>query len=160
MKILKLAIISAIVLFGLVFIISSFMPSTVKVSRATDIDAPFDSVKKYLSDIRNWEKWNLYVDTFTNKQYPSATSLTSDQVNINITSVIDSTIKAEWHQKKTNFTSGYYLVAHDNMTTVQWFFEFKVKWYPWEKFASMVYDQQLGPIMEKSLGRLKEQGAK
>ncbi|MDH7462872.1 SRPBCC family protein [Chitinophagaceae bacterium 26-R-25] len=158
MKILKLAIISAVVLFGLVFIISSFMPSTVKVSRATDIDAPFDSVRKYLSDIRNWEKWNLYVDTFTNKQYPSATSLTSDQVNISIVSTSDSTIKAEWHQKNTIFTSGYYLVAHDNMTTVQWYFDFKVKWYPWEKFASMVYDQQLGPIMEKSLARLKEQG--
>src|SRR6516225_10070837 len=104
MKILKLAIISAVVLFGLVFIISSLMPSTVKVSRATDIDAPYDSVYKYLSNIRNWEKWNLYVDTFTNREYPSDKSLTSDQVNINITSTSDSTIRAEWHQKNTVFS--------------------------------------------------------
>lgn len=156
MKIIKLALISAIVLFGLVWLISLLMPSSVRVSRAVDINAPYDSMHKYMSDIRTWEKWNKFVDSFSNRQYPSSTTLTSDQVNISITSTTDSIIQANWKQKNTDiFTSGYRLIPHDNITTVQWYFDFKVKWYPWEKFASMVYDQQMGPVMEKSLAELK-----
>jgi hypothetical protein len=31
-----------------------------------------------------------------------------------------------------------------------------LKWYPWEKFASIIFDRQLGPYMERSLGNLKK----
>jgi hypothetical protein len=39
---------------------------------------------------------------------------------------------------------------------VQWYFDFVFRWYPWEKFSSIVYDKQLGPAMEKSLNNLKD----
>jgi hypothetical protein len=39
--------------------------------------------------------------------------------------------------------------------TVQWYFDFYLKWEPWEKFSSIVYDKQLGPVMEESLIKLK-----
>ena len=40
-----------------------------------------------------------------------------------------------------------------------WFglLKFHVKWYPWEKLASMFYDKQLGPMMEKSLVNLRNE---
>jgi hypothetical protein len=41
-------------------------------------------------------------------------------------------------------------------TVLQWTLHFHVKWYPWEKLASMFYDKQLGPLMEKSLGNLQK----
>jgi hypothetical protein len=40
-------------------------------------------------------------------------------------------------------------------TVVQWYFDFRLKWYPWEKFGSIVFDQQLGPSMESSLENLR-----
>jgi hypothetical protein len=39
---------------------------------------------------------------------------------------------------------------------LQWYFDIKLRWYPWEKFGSIVFDKQLGPPMEKSLGNLKK----
>ena len=36
-------------------------------------------------------------------------------------------------------------------TIVEWTLHFHMQWYPWEKLASMFYDKQLGPLMEKSL---------
>jgi hypothetical protein len=39
---------------------------------------------------------------------------------------------------------------------VQWYFDFEVNWYPWEKFGSILFDRQLGPSMERSLETLKK----
>ena len=52
--------------------------------------------------------------------------------------------------------SGIGTTPAGNATIVQWFFDFKVKWYPWEKFGSIVFDKQLGPSMEISLDQLKK----
>jgi hypothetical protein len=38
---------------------------------------------------------------------------------------------------------------------VQWQFEQKVKWYPWERLGSMMNDKILGTMMEKNLNNLK-----
>ena len=43
----------------------------------------------------------------------------------------------------------------EGSTTVQWYFDFHLKWYPWQKFQSIVYDKQLGPEMEASLENLR-----
>jgi hypothetical protein len=48
------------------------------------------------------------------------------------------------------------LIENGSVTTVQWYFDFVFRWYPWEKFSSIVYDKQLGPAMEKSLNNLKD----
>jgi hypothetical protein len=42
------------------------------------------------------------------------------------------------------------------VTVVQWQFEQKIKWYPWEKFGSMMNDKILGTMMEKNLGNLRK----
>ena len=52
------------------------------------------------------------------------------------------------------FGGGFNILAIDQDTahvTVEWYFDFYFRWYPWEKLKSMFYDKQLGPVMEKSL---------
>jgi len=39
---------------------------------------------------------------------------------------------------------------------VQWYFDFHLDWYPWQKFQSIIYDKQLGIPMENSLQQLKQ----
>jgi len=39
---------------------------------------------------------------------------------------------------------------------VQWQFEQKLKWYPWEKFASLMSDKIMGPMMEANLDELRK----
>jgi len=56
-----------------------------------------------------------------------------------------------------NITSGWYLHPGNAIgdMTVQWRMDFKLRWYPWEKFASLLFEKQYGTQMEEGLNRLK-----
>ena len=46
-------------LFLLALILISFLfPSTIKVSRSIEVNAPMDRVFDQVNDLRNWEKWS------------------------------------------------------------------------------------------------------
>ncbi|MFM7839980.1 MAG: hypothetical protein ACKO6K_10455, partial [Chitinophagaceae bacterium] len=51
----------------------------------------------------------------------------------------------------------YITRSGSSSSVLQWYFNFTVRWYPWEKFGSIIYDQQIGPAMERSLNNLKRQ---
>lgn len=157
MKLLKLGLISAIVFALLLTGISMLIPSQVRISRAIDIAAPIDSIKPYLHDVGAWEQWNLYIDSLRDKKRESAESLVAKDMSIRIYAQSDSSVMAGWTQPSgQKFTSQYRLIRQtDQLTTVQWYFDFTLDWYPWEKFSSIIYDQQFGPTMEKSLQQLR-----
>jgi hypothetical protein len=160
MRFLKLALISLVALFGIILLISLLLPSHVRISRAIDINAPVEKIYPLLSDIKQWEKWNEYVRAYHNR-IAETDMLKADEIAIFITGNRKSLVTADWQQPSGNkFGSGFAIIganiAHSHaITTVQWYFDFHLKWYPWEKFQSIIYDQQLGPIMEKSLTGLK-----
>ena len=156
MRFVKLGLISAVVLFGIILLISLLLPSHIRISRAIDIDAPADKIYPILADIKQWEKWNEYIRVYHNR-IAETDMLKADEIAIFITSKKDNLVTADWQQPSGNkFGSGFAIISnHTGHATVQWYFDFHVKWYPWEKFQSIVYDQQLGPIMEKSLAGLK-----
>ncbi len=156
MRVIKLAIISVIVLFGLITLMSAFMPSHLRVSRAIDINAGKKDIYNQVADIRHWELWNEYVRSYHNKKF-EADSLHADEISVVINDKTDSLVTSQWQQSTGNkFGSGFAIIAQDsNHTTLQWYFDFHLSWYPWEKFQSIIYDQQLGPVMEKSLANIK-----
>jgi len=156
MRFVKLGLISAVVLFGIILLISLLLPSHIRISRAIDIDAPADKIYPILADTKQWEKWNEYIRVYHNR-IAETDMLKADEIAIFITSKKDNLVTADWQQPSGNkFGSGFAIISnHTGHATVQWYFDFHVKWYPWEKFQSIVYDQQLGPIMEKSLAGLK-----
>jgi len=158
MRFLKLAFISAVVLFVVMLLISLLLPSHIRISRAIDISAPTEKIYPWLSDIKQWEKWNEYVRTYHNRIAETG-MLKADEIAIFVTGKKESLVTADWQQPSGNkFGSGFAIIGNNSRhsyTTVQWYFDFHVKWYPWEKFQSIVYDQQLGPVMEKSLANLK-----
>ncbi len=41
-------------------------------------------------------------------------------------------------------------------TTLQWYMDFKLRWYPWEKFSSLVFDKSYGGRMEQGLNNIKK----
>jgi hypothetical protein len=157
MRVVKLALISAVVLFGLITLMSSFLPSHVRISRAIDINIARKNVYDLVAHINRWEQWNEYIRAYHNKKLEDS-RLVSDEVIVTINGISDSLVAAQWkHPSGNQFGSGFAMIAQDNShTTVQWYFDFHLSWYPWEKFQSIIYDQQLGPVMEKSLVNLKE----
>ena len=157
MRIVKLALISAVVIFGIIFLLSLLIPSTVRVSRAINIDAPVDSVMLRLSDLRTWESWNEMMNNpqYKNVQYTEK-SFSADQLKVEVVSVTKDSVITDWHQQGgRDIHSGFATLTASGVTVVQWYFDFKLRWYPWEKIGSIIFDKQLGPPMEKSLNNLK-----
>ncbi len=157
MKLIKLAVISVVVLFAIITLISALLPSHIRISRAIDINTGRARVLPLLSDTRTWAQWNEFISHYQHIA-PATNKLEADDLTVNIIEQSDSLISSEWNKQGGNkFGSGFVVINQDSMhCTVQWFFDFHVKWYPWEKFQSIVFDQQFGPIMEKSLANLKK----
>ena len=155
MRFIKLLLISVIVLFLILTTIAALLPSDVRISRAIDINRPASVIYKEVAYLRNWENWNLYVQKMEGRQI-AGDSIKGKKLTITLVERKPTRVISEWKQLAgKNFTGGFNLIAHDSLTTVQWYFDFHFNWYPWEKFSSIVYDQQVGPAMQSSLENLK-----
>jgi hypothetical protein len=155
MRVIKLLVISAIVLFLILTTFAALLPSEVRISRAIDINRPAADIYPLIAEIRNWEDWNLFIQKLENRNWKDQ-GVTGKTLSVVITQKSDQAIITEWMQPDgKKFTGGFNLIPHHSLTTVQWYFDFTFMWYPWEKFSSIVYDAQVGPPMQESLVKLK-----
>ena len=163
MRFIKLGLISMIVFFLLATGISLLLPSYQRVSRAINIAVPMQKLVQTVSDLRTWGQWNQFTSasglTHVQLSSPSSDSgafLSSDQLELTMLYRPDS-IRLHWDQTKgRSFDGGFnFMQLRSDSSTVQCWFDFRVRWYPWEKFSSFFFDQQLGPVMEESLSNLK-----
>lgn len=159
MGIIKLGLISLFVFALIITGFSLFIPSHIRISKAIDINVSRDSVMSQVSDANNWKKW-----------YPGADSMElllvdgkvkgiyskTDQ-RILVTAVNDSTVLAvnSGANSKGGEIGWNFFPNTNSSTTIQWYMDFHLKWYPWEKFSSLMLEKRYGPIMEKGLANLK-----
>ena len=158
MRFIKLAIISAVILFLLVLGMSLLIPSHIRISRAVDITASKNNLLPAISDLRQWKEWNVMVNNAdsTVKEY-TENAIMADKLTITKQALVGDTLFTSWQQHNArSFVSGFTWQGNDDRLVVQWYFDIQLRWYPWEKFGSIVFDKQLGPSMEKSLGNLKK----
>jgi ribosome-associated toxin RatA of RatAB toxin-antitoxin module len=165
MRFIKLFFISIIVLFCVLLAISLAIPSHIRISRAINIGAPKKKVFNAINDLKAWDSWNHFTSqsSLTNKIFSDPSSgygalMKADQLSIIITDSKPDSIKTNWDQLNAKrFDGGFnlYQLRQDSVT-VQFYFDFHFKWYPWEKLTSLLYEKQLGPVMEESLTGLKQ----
>jgi Polyketide cyclase / dehydrase and lipid transport len=165
MRFIKLFLISIVVLFLVMTALSSLLPAHLRMSRAIDISASKEKVFTLINDTKTWDTWNQFISNtaLTNKSFSSPSTgsgayITSDQLKIRIDKSSIDSITTSWNQSNAKrFTGGYNILELRTGTiTVQWYFDFTFKWYFWEKLSSLLYEKQLGPVMEESLTKLKE----
>ena len=165
MRFIKLFLISLVALFLLMMFLSALFPSHIRISRAIDIVSSREALFDTMSDLKTWDKWNQFIINapLTNKSISKPASgsgayIQSDQLKITINSSTPDSITSSWNQVHgKQFTGGYNLFQlQPGTVTVQWYFDFRFKWYPWEKLSSLLYEKQLGSAMEESLTKLKE----
>ena len=164
-RILKFLFISVLVLFGVLTVLASLFPSRLHVSRAINIAAPREKIYGVVSDLQTWQQWNRFVRAtpLTGKAISSPASgkgafLHSDQLALEITTAAADSVAVDWRMSNgKHFTGGYNILGNggDSITVQSWF-EFHFRWYPWEKLGILVYDKQFGPLMEESLAGLKQ----
>ncbi len=145
MRFIKLGIISIIVFSLLITFISLFFPSRVRISRAIDINNDRNTVMLQLRDTAKWRNW-----------YPGADSALVLPV---VTAFTDSSVSAETYLENGRKGMTGWIVYEASLpysVTVQWFMDFRLRWYPWEKFSGLLLEKRYGPVMERGLERMKE----
>lgn len=161
MRILKLGLISLIMFFLLITAISLFIPSSVRVSRAINIQATRESIWNQVDDFEKWKEWNPFFANadsvgFEHLEGGNAVRLgettvrwKSKQPDERIAELINSNprpVLSVW--KTINYAS-------TDSITLHWYMDFSLRWYPWEKFSSLMLEKSYGPSMEKGLSNLK-----
>jgi hypothetical protein len=157
-KIVKLVLISAVILFLLITALSLLLPSHVRVSRAIDIPAPKEKIIPLIADLQQWSKWNRFVivaDSMHQLAQKTSTTIQAGDLQIELQNSRGDTVVTSWMQNKNESGAHMVCLAGQGYTTVQWYFDFHLKWYPWLKFQSIVYDKQFGPEMESSLENIR-----
>jgi len=162
MRFLKLGIISLVVLFLLITAMASLLPSTVHISRAVDIDAPFDSIYTNVNDVTKWKRWIAHYDPSKASVGANTTgrgaAITINKTTVTVLNSSREKITTSWKTGSKSLDSefNFFVQPGSTLVTVQWHFIQHVRWYPWEKFASIVSDKVMGPMMEQSLDNLKK----
>ena len=149
MNYLKLAVISVVMIFLLFTGISLFIPSTVNISRAVNLSGKANNILVFIKDTSTWEQW-----------YPGFDTLISKGTTIKIKSSTDSSITAEFSNDKAKkiISSTWQIFPYygSDSLTLQWSMHFKLRWYPWEKLGSLLYEKSYGQNMERALNNLKQ----
>lgn len=158
MRLIKLGLISFIVLFIIVFLISSLIPSHVRISRAVNISAEKNQVMDHLQDLSRWHEWNEPVKNAGALEYRAGEKkLAGEKLEISLVRTTSDSVFTVWRNHHGKEIAGVFsLQQGGKVTVVQFYFDFNQRWYPWEKFASINFDSQWGPAMEKSLENLKK----
>ena len=162
MRIVRFIIISAAVIFIIITIISLFIPSNVRISRGIQINSSKDAVMNQVGQVSNWKNW-----------YPGADSLKSyyednvikglilDEPNkryLVIREIKDDEVTAEYLLPNKKIQTGWLVAANANANsvTMQWYMDFHLRWYPWEKFSSFLFEKVYHPQLQHGLDNLKK----
>ena len=141
MKYVKLAIISVIAFSVLLLLMSLLFPSHVRISRAINIQAASANIRPLLADTSNWKSWM---------------TIQTDKLNVTPGDSDASLLSSRWNYGGRSIESTFRLEESAGITVIQWYFDFHLRWYPWEKFGSITFDKQFGTSMESSLNNLKK----
>ena len=81
------------------------------------------------------------------------------QAAIGFNTVSDSLITATISSPgKNSLLNGWQFYSHQGREsyTLQWYIDFKLRWYPWEKFGSLFYEATYGKMIEQGLSNIKK----
>jgi hypothetical protein len=155
MKLIKLAVISALFLSVLVTAISFLFPSTVIVSRAIEVKSTPEKIAFYTANLNQWNSWMS--DWKQNQvRLQNDTAFIGTQI-IHFESKTDSSVNYQWvatGQAPYLVRIEWFPLEKGNYV-IHWTFEQHVSWYPWEKFQTLLNEKLLGNKMEMELQNLQ-----
>jgi hypothetical protein len=165
-RIIKLALLSIIFLFLLIAGISLFIPSHIRISKAINLKAEEDSIMGQINDPSKWKNWYPGLDTAKLLYVAGKVKGVviddkdpSHSVYIIIDEEKENEVIAQFIPKKMRpVVNGWKTISYSNSdsVTLQWYMDFHLRWYPWEKFASLLLEKSYGVKMEQGLTNLKK----
>ena len=166
MKVFRLLILSCIILFLIVTAISLLIPSHVRISRATNIRATADDVWLLVDDLYHWKEWNPFIGqvppgeieyTDTSRGKPAAMKIAATLIQLKEKKSDERIFLMDISGKKP-VINGWKFIGNSpgDFSTLQWYIDFNLRWYPWEKFASLLFEKTYGARMEEGLQNIKK----
>jgi hypothetical protein len=165
-KILKLLFISVLFLFILVTGISLFIPSQLRISRAANTSVSPGQFWAHIDDLRNWPDWNPFFQDldrekvrFTDTATPRSMTMEFNGTTVGWLAFKPGERVASIRQhNRVPLINGWRLIEHpgSDSSTIQWYMDFTLRWYPWEKLASLMFERSYGTRMEQGLDNLKK----
>jgi len=165
-RILRLLVLSFVFLFLMVTAISLLMPSHVRISRAINIHASASDVWRQVDDLHSWKEWNPffsrlspdeieYIDTSLGK--PTAMKIKETVIQL-MEMKTDKRIFIMHTGGKKPVINGWKFInqSGSDTGTLQWYIDLDLRWYPWEKFASLLFEKSYGAQMEQGLNKIKK----
>ncbi|MEI8142283.1 MAG: hypothetical protein WCG90_05405 [Chitinophagia bacterium] len=154
MKLIRFAFISVLIIGSIITAIAGLFPSMVVTSRAVEVNATKSQIQHCVKDLAAWKGWmSDWKDQAVILQDSIAQIGTQ---SIQMLSSNDSTIYLNWvaigqapYQVKLEW-----LPLKEGTYVIHWSFEQHVKWYPWEKFQTLLNEKVLGAKMEEELQHL------
>lgn len=143
--------------------ISFFLPSHFRISRTIRINSSSEVVMKELNDPVQWKVWYPGADTadffYESGVVKGLLLKKKPMLSFVISEVKENEVQAIYARgngdQKILSTWKIFPEIGFNHITLQWYMDFHIGWYPWEKFASLVYDKFYGSMMDQALGKLK-----
>jgi hypothetical protein len=131
-------------------------PSTVIVSRAIEVGATSQEISKFTTDLNQWSKWMS--DWKENKATWKDSTIYIGTQTIKRVSVNDSSVVYNWVAtgQRPYIVKFEWFPLQPGIYVVHWSFEQHVKWYPWEKFQTLLNEKVLGYKMEIELANLRD----
>ena len=172
MRLIKMFLFVLIGLFAVITIIGLFIPSSVKISRGIIVSVDSSKVYNELSDVKNWNKWLPWItaDSGAVVQLSAVTDKPgayfrwkgvklNSAGTITIQTMNPGEILLLHELKDMNKADGGFRIrstgANNNVTEVLWYMEYKLKWYPWERFFGIFTDRIIGSAFDKGLEQFK-----
>ena len=153
---------SAVLLFLLVTAISLFIPAQVTISRAINLSPGNDSVLNGINDLAKWVNWypGFNKVSLSGVEYHNNKMIKANAggVRMAILTDNDSIVSVEMLRGQRPVRATWQLIHHSqsDSLTLRNYYNFHFKWYPWEKFSSLLLEQSYGPIMEQALKNLQQ----
>lgn len=150
MRLIKFGFFSLLIFFVVLTAVSLGIPRQVRISKAINIHASNEAIFSLVKDTTKWPLWHPAYQQ--GKPLPQGLSVTP--LRINDTSVV---MQLQQYQR-TPVISGWLIHRFPNsdLGTLQWYMDFKLSWYPWQKFSSLLYEKTYGLMMQKGLDNIKK----
>ncbi|MBI2730081.1 MAG: SRPBCC family protein [Sphingobacteriales bacterium] len=172
MRYVKIFLVGLVALAIIFTLFSLFIPSTVRVSRVVEINAPKEKIYEAISDVEKWKNWmpwsaadSLFRITINPTQSKTNSSYewvvkndVSKKGKITIKELLNNEVVTENELSGYNISPGslkLYIDPKANFVLAEWKIKVHIKWYPWAKLKGILLDKIYGPVLEDGLDRLK-----
>jgi hypothetical protein len=162
MKFIRLILLSVVAFFALACIVSFFIPSHIRVLRMVSIANSNDSVLNKVRDLAQWKSWYPGFENAALKdvqvQHGRVVKANIGDISLLVKESTDSAVVVSMQKGTRSLISGWQVNKdyRKDSLALQGYMDFTLKWYPWEKFSSLILNKSYGDILAQGLRNLKE----